>query len=182
MKIVLLHYCAILLLLNILYFLWNCCIPKNDEEKEGALALANETEKALQFRDNLNSLAKQLARSCAEFLAARSYQGLDILNDNTLLELYLIGRSGRTAGYNDEKGKRQKLWSSHQSQQRSNWKMNEDSGIFFIIFFFFALMRTQVSVHQETCPHKQHSGEGIREIIFCTSLCILGRVWHAEKC
>lgn len=67
------------------------------------------TEKALQLRDNLNSLAKQPARSGAEFLAARSYQGLDILNGNTLPEPYLIGRSGRAAGYNGEKGKQEKL-------------------------------------------------------------------------
>ncbi|KAL5576263.1 hypothetical protein UlMin_017962 [Ulmus minor] len=74
----------------------------SEEEMEGPLALANATEKALQLRDNVNSLAKRTPKSGAEFLAARSYQGLDIHNENTLPEPYLIGRSGRAAGYKDE--------------------------------------------------------------------------------
>ncbi|XP_024931113.2 uncharacterized protein LOC107405985 [Ziziphus jujuba] len=84
-------------------------IQEDDEDKEGDLALANATEKALQLRDNPNSLAKQPARSGAEFLVSRSYQGLDILNGNTLPEPYLIGRSGRAAGYKNEKSGEEKL-------------------------------------------------------------------------
>lgn len=77
---------------------------ENDkEEEEGALALANATEKALQLRDNANSLVKRTVKSGAEYLATRSYQGLEIHNENSLPEPYLIGRSGRAAGYKDEK-------------------------------------------------------------------------------
>ncbi|KAL5574716.1 hypothetical protein UlMin_016415 [Ulmus minor] len=56
----------------------------SEEVMEGALASANATEKALQSCDNVNSLAKETPKSGAEFLAARSYQGLDIHNENTL--------------------------------------------------------------------------------------------------
>ncbi|XP_061991126.1 uncharacterized protein LOC133709410 [Rosa rugosa] len=80
-----------------------------DEDKEGALALANATEKALQLRDNPNSIAKRTAKSGAEFLAARSYQGLDIHYDTSLPGPYLMGRSGRAAGYQDEKSMQEKL-------------------------------------------------------------------------
>ncbi|POO02012.1 Diphthamide synthesis DHP [Trema orientale] len=75
----------------------------NDEDQEGSLALANLTEKALQLRDNPKSLAKRMVKSGAEFLATRSYQGLEIHNDNEFPEPYLIGRSGRAAGYQGEK-------------------------------------------------------------------------------
>ncbi|PON77687.1 Diphthamide synthesis DHP [Parasponia andersonii] len=76
----------------------------NDEDQEGFLALANLTEKALQLRDNPNSLAKRMVKSGAEFLATRSYQGLEIHKDNEFPEPYLIGRSGRAAGYQDKAG------------------------------------------------------------------------------
>ncbi|KAL5576258.1 hypothetical protein UlMin_017957 [Ulmus minor] len=81
----------------------------SEEVMEGPLALANATEKALQLCDSVNSLAKQTPKSGAEFLAARSYQGLDIHNENTLPEPYLIGRSGRAAGYKDENSEPEKL-------------------------------------------------------------------------
>lgn len=81
---------------------------ENDEEdEEGALALANATEKALQLRDTANSLVKRTVKSGAEFLATRSYQGLEIHNKNSLPEPYLKGRSGRAAGYLDEKSEKE---------------------------------------------------------------------------
>ncbi|KAK7274365.1 hypothetical protein RIF29_15450 [Crotalaria pallida] len=73
------------------------------EEERESLALVNATEKALQLRDNCNSLVKVGARSGAEFLANRSYQGLNMPNENTSPEPYIIGRQGRAAGYEDEK-------------------------------------------------------------------------------
>ncbi|XP_008223801.1 PREDICTED: diphthamide biosynthesis protein 2 [Prunus mume] len=79
-----------------------------EEDKEGALALANATEKVLQLRDNPNSIVKGTAKSGAEFLATRSYQGLDIHYDGSLPEPYFIGRSGRAAGYEDEKNGHEK--------------------------------------------------------------------------
>jgi len=45
------------------------------------------------------------ARSGAEFLANRSYQGLNMPSDNASPEPYLIGRRGRASGYEDEKNK-----------------------------------------------------------------------------
>lgn len=78
---------------------------ENVEEERESLALANATEKALQLRDNCNSLIKGDAKSGAEFLATRSYQGLDMPNENTSPEPYFMGRRGRAAGYEDEKNK-----------------------------------------------------------------------------
>ncbi|XP_062096143.1 uncharacterized protein LOC133801932 isoform X2 [Humulus lupulus] len=75
----------------------------NEEDEEGGLTLAHLTEQALQLRDNPNSLAKRTVKSGAEFLAGRSYQGLEIHNKNELPERYIVGRSGRAAGYQDEK-------------------------------------------------------------------------------
>ncbi|KAM1249175.1 hypothetical protein ACFX2G_032566 [Malus domestica] len=80
-----------------------------EEDKEGALALANATEKALQLRDNPSSVVKGRAKSGAEFLATRSYQGLDIHYETSFPEPYFIGRSGRAAGYKDEKNGEEKL-------------------------------------------------------------------------
>ncbi|CAB4292746.1 unnamed protein product [Prunus armeniaca] len=79
-----------------------------EEDKEGTLALANATEKALQLHDNPNSTVKGTAKSIAVFLATRSYQGLDIQYEGSLLEPYFIGRSRRAAGYEDEKNGHEK--------------------------------------------------------------------------
>ncbi|KAE9605385.1 hypothetical protein Lal_00025328 [Lupinus albus] len=75
---------------------------ENVEEEREELALVNATEKALQLRDKCNSLVKGDARSGAEFFANRSYQGLNMPNDNNSPEPYVIGRRGRAAGYEDE--------------------------------------------------------------------------------
>ncbi|XP_019462175.1 PREDICTED: diphthamide biosynthesis protein 2 [Lupinus angustifolius] len=75
---------------------------ENVEEETEELALVNATEKALQLRDKSNSLVKGEARSGAEFFANRSYQGLNMPDDNPSPEPYFIGRRGRAAGYEDE--------------------------------------------------------------------------------
>ncbi|KAJ7980651.1 2-(3-amino-3-carboxypropyl)histidine synthase subunit 2 [Quillaja saponaria] len=80
-------------------------LQENVEEENGALALVNATEKALQLHDNSNSLIKGNARSGAEFFASRSYQGLDMYNENPLPQPYFKGRSGRASGYEDEKSR-----------------------------------------------------------------------------
>lgn len=78
----------------------------NEEDEEATLALVQATEKALQVRDNYpNSLIKGTAKSGAEFFATRSYQGLDMHSNNSLPEPFVIGRTGKASGYNDEKGK-----------------------------------------------------------------------------
>lgn len=75
-----------------------------EEEKEGALALANATEKALQLRDrSLDPIVKGTAKSGAEYFIGRSYHGLEIQGNSSSPEPYAIGRSGKASGYDDEK-------------------------------------------------------------------------------
>ncbi|KAL5784151.1 hypothetical protein ACOSQ2_006543 [Xanthoceras sorbifolium] len=78
-----------------------------EEDKEGALALANATQKALKLCDgNLNSIIKGTAKSGAEFYLGRSYHGLEINGDGSP-EPFMIGRSGKASGYEDEKSKQE---------------------------------------------------------------------------
>ncbi|XP_021776227.1 2-(3-amino-3-carboxypropyl)histidine synthase subunit 2-like [Chenopodium quinoa] len=73
------------------------------DDSEG-LALAISTEKALRLRDkDVNTLANIDPKSGAEFLAMRSYQGLDIHHDGSMPKPIVIGRTGRAAGYENEK-------------------------------------------------------------------------------
>ncbi|CAM8920502.1 unnamed protein product [Rhodiola kirilowii] len=77
--------------------------PKNEKE---VLALAQITEKALLLQNKYpNGLSKGLAKSGAEFLAARSYTGLDMHHIGSAPEAFIVGRTGRAAGYEDEKNK-----------------------------------------------------------------------------
>ncbi|KAL9231926.1 hypothetical protein vseg_007084 [Gypsophila vaccaria] len=77
---------------------------ENVNDSEEGLALAVATEKALRLRDeDRNTLAKITPKSGAEYLAMRSYQGLDINYDGPAPKPLLIGRTGRAAGYEDEK-------------------------------------------------------------------------------
>lgn len=78
---------------------------ENTEEENGAHALVTATQKALQLRDNRNLLIEGTARSGAEFFASRSFQGLDINNGSFEPEPYVIGRSGKASGYQDEKNR-----------------------------------------------------------------------------
>nr|XP_023907732.1 uncharacterized protein LOC112019449 [Quercus suber] len=77
------------------------------EDNEGTLALANATDKVLQLRENPKSVIKGTAKSGPEFFAARSYQGLEMHHDNSSPEPFLIGRSGRASGYENEKSKQE---------------------------------------------------------------------------
>lgn len=90
-------------------FLYNKSVFKTEhaEEESEAGALVSATEKALQLRDNQNSLTVGTARTGAEFFAARSFQGLDISNGGSQPEPYLIGRSGKASGYRDEKNRQE---------------------------------------------------------------------------
>jgi hypothetical protein len=91
--------------------LFSCISSENnDEEEREDLALANATEKALQLRDNCNSIIKGGAKSGAEFFANRTYQGLNIPDENTTPQSFVIGRKGRAAGYEDENSKHWDLW------------------------------------------------------------------------
>ena len=74
---------------------------KNEDE---TLALVKATEKALQVLDkDPQSIIKGTAKSGAEYFAARSYHGLDIQSNNSEPEPFLIGRTGKASGYEDEK-------------------------------------------------------------------------------
>ncbi|KAF8041563.1 hypothetical protein BT93_A0224 [Corymbia citriodora subsp. variegata] len=74
------------------------------EDDEGDLALAHATEKALSLRDrHPNSIVKGMAKSGAEFLAARTYHGLDMDSYSSSPEPFIVGRSGKASGYEDEK-------------------------------------------------------------------------------
>ncbi|GAB4832775.1 hypothetical protein Ancab_006791 [Ancistrocladus abbreviatus] len=73
-------------------------------DKEEVFALAAATEKALRVHDKYPHLpVKGNAKSGAEYLAARSYQGLDVHDDSSLPGPFLIGRTGKASGYEDEK-------------------------------------------------------------------------------
>ncbi|GAA0173407.1 hypothetical protein LIER_27031 [Lithospermum erythrorhizon] len=75
-----------------------------NEDKDGVLALVNATEKALQVRDKSSlSVTKGSAKSGAEFFASRTYHGLEI--HDSAPQPFLIGRSGRASGYEDEKSR-----------------------------------------------------------------------------
>ncbi|XP_059655042.1 uncharacterized protein LOC132302174 isoform X2 [Cornus florida] len=77
-----------------------------EEDKDGALALATATEKSLQVQDKYpHLLTKGNAKSGAEFLAGRSYHGLDIHSNKSSPEPFFIGRTGKASGYEDEKSK-----------------------------------------------------------------------------
>ncbi|KAH9783253.1 2-(3-amino-3-carboxypropyl)histidine synthase subunit 2 [Citrus sinensis] len=79
-----------------------------EEEKEGALALANAAEKALQLRDrSLDPIVKGTAKSGAEYFVSRSYHGLEMQCNSSSPEPYAIGRSGKASGYDDEKSKQE---------------------------------------------------------------------------
>lgn len=74
----------------------------------GGLTLAVATEKVLRLQNkDANALAKISPKFGAEFLAMRSYQGLDIDHDGSTPKPMLVGRTGRAAGYEDEKSQKQ---------------------------------------------------------------------------
>ncbi|KNA23449.1 hypothetical protein SOVF_024680, partial [Spinacia oleracea] len=76
----------------------------NAEDSEEELALAVSTEKVLRLRDeDINVLAKIGPKSGAEYLATRSYQGLDIHHDGSMPKPIVIGKTGRASGYENEK-------------------------------------------------------------------------------
>ena len=78
-------------------------MPENNDSSETTVELEVVTEKALKIREAYpQTMAMGTAKSGAEFLARRSFKGLDV-RDNSVPAPFLIGRSGRAAGYSDEK-------------------------------------------------------------------------------
>ncbi|XP_027165732.1 2-(3-amino-3-carboxypropyl)histidine synthase subunit 2-like [Coffea eugenioides] len=81
-------------------------LQEGKEEKDAVLSLVNVTEKALLLQNKDSELlSRRDAKSGAEFFAARSYQGLEIHSSDSFPELFLIGRAGKTSGYEDEQSK-----------------------------------------------------------------------------
>lgn len=82
-------------------------LQEDNDEKDGVLAAVNDVRKALQPRNKEAQLTatRGNAKSGAEYLVARSFQGLEIQTENNLPEPYLIGRTGRASGYVNEKTK-----------------------------------------------------------------------------
>ncbi|GER55411.1 diphthamide biosynthesis protein 2 [Striga asiatica] len=72
---------------------------QDEEEKDEILALVNTTEKAVQLRSEDN---KSVAKTGAEYLMSRSYQGLDISGTDSLPGKFFTGRSGKASGYKNE--------------------------------------------------------------------------------
>lgn len=76
----------------------------DEDDKDGAVAIVNIMEKALQVRDRgPQYLVKGAANSGPEYFATRSFQGLEIYGKSSLPEPLLIGRTGKASGYEDEK-------------------------------------------------------------------------------
>lgn len=76
-----------------------------ENEKESSLDLVEATEKALSLKpESMNYiLFKGTATSGAEYFAARTYQGLNMeFEDPPCDSSYIIGRTGRAAGYKHE--------------------------------------------------------------------------------
>ncbi|KAK3011132.1 hypothetical protein RJ639_012857 [Escallonia herrerae] len=78
------------------------------DDKDEGLALVNVMDKALQVSGkDPHYLIKGRAKSGAEFLAARSFQGLDNHSKSSLPEPVFIGRTGKAWGYANEASKLQ---------------------------------------------------------------------------
>lgn len=79
----------------------------DEEDKDGAVAIVNIMEKALQVRDkDPQPIVKGEVNSGPEYFASRSFQGLDIYNGSSVPEPFVIGRTGKASGYDHEKSKR----------------------------------------------------------------------------
>ncbi|EER90542.1 2-(3-amino-3-carboxypropyl)histidine synthase subunit 2 [Sorghum bicolor] len=81
------------------------CPQENEEQSETSLALAEVTEKALSIQNQHNDavLYKGGAMSSIDYLKARSYRGLTGEYEGPVPNSILVGRTGRAAGYSDEK-------------------------------------------------------------------------------
>jgi diphthamide biosynthesis protein 2 len=92
-----------------LYLFLPCSAPfgptDNEEQPETSLALAEVTEKALSIKNQNNDavLYQGGAKSAIDYLKARSYRGLTGEYEGPAPDSVLTGRTGRAAGYNNEK-------------------------------------------------------------------------------
>jgi diphthamide biosynthesis protein 2 len=83
-----------------------CLSPiENEEQLETSLSLAEVTEKALNIQNpNKDAILYQGgAMTSIDYLKARSYRGLKGEYEDPAPDSVLVGRSGRAAGYSQEK-------------------------------------------------------------------------------
>ncbi|KAL6875688.1 hypothetical protein ACP4OV_013201 [Aristida adscensionis] len=81
------------------------CPQESEEQRETSLTLAEFTEKALSIQNQNNDavLYQGGAMSSIDYLKARTYRGLTGEYEGPVPDSILLGRTGRAAGYNDEK-------------------------------------------------------------------------------
>ncbi|KAL6662146.1 hypothetical protein ACP70R_000005 [Stipagrostis hirtigluma subsp. patula] len=81
------------------------CPQEDEEQSETSLSLAEVTEKALSIQNQNNDavLYQGGAMSSIDYLKARTYRGLTGEYEGPAPDSVLVGRTGRAAGYNDEK-------------------------------------------------------------------------------
>ena len=84
----------------------DCLAPtENEEQSETSLALAEVAERALNIKTQHNDtiLYQGGAISSIDYLKARSYRGLTGEYEDPAPDSILVGRTGRAAGYSDER-------------------------------------------------------------------------------
>ncbi|KAK9159572.1 hypothetical protein Syun_005913 [Stephania yunnanensis] len=80
------------------------------EDGERSISLVEATQRALQLQDsNPRYIVKGTARSGAEFFNARSYHGLEMHSEKSVPQPFVIGRTGKASGYQNEKENREIL-------------------------------------------------------------------------
>ncbi|XP_062182800.1 uncharacterized protein LOC133886903 isoform X2 [Phragmites australis] len=86
-------------------YLEDNCPQETEEQSETSLLLAEVTEKALSIQNQNNDavLYQGGAMSSIDYLKARSYRGLTGEYEGPSPDSILVGRTGRAAGYSDEK-------------------------------------------------------------------------------
>ncbi|KAK9141253.1 hypothetical protein Scep_010934 [Stephania cephalantha] len=80
------------------------------EDGERSISLVEATQRALQLQDsNPHYIVKGTARSGAEFFNKRSYHGLEMHSEKSVPQPFVIGRTGKASGYQNEKENREIL-------------------------------------------------------------------------
>ncbi|KAJ3671511.1 hypothetical protein LUZ60_007590 [Juncus effusus] len=79
--------------------------PQEENRDDNSLALAKSTEKALTLKNQDSNMIMYngFAKSGSDYFSARSFRGLNPEFEIPVSESYIVGRTGRAAGYKDEK-------------------------------------------------------------------------------
>ncbi|MCO5557310.1 hypothetical protein L7F22_010871 [Adiantum nelumboides] len=78
-----------------------------ESDSSKSISLARDAERALQIQNgnNLELSARPEPQSGVEYFALRSFQGLQLNNDQTPVQHYAVGQKGRAAAYSSEPAK-----------------------------------------------------------------------------